>query len=191
MTSRGYRDEWAKNGECAVHDDFQHLCRGFRVERARVHHSARCVSHVYPLRASSCLWCFAWDVSTRRKTPWHTTHNATPRPTELTEDSGRTTHEGSLLPSVVFPLSLCHLPPRVLPCSSGKIKRRGKQHRWKNAVAGARGGENREESLNRRAINHARKEALKKLQQPSVTPRYGIDRENRESYIIENVIVRN
>ena len=78
------KDIWMnKNRKCVVHEDFQHLSRGFR-EHTRIpsivpyivfHMSLVCVRNLP--RISTCLWRFAWDVSTRRKTPWHTTQRDT------------------------------------------------------------------------------------------------------------------
>jgi len=130
--------------------------------RRRLHVARMCIESFRPPRG---LMVFRMGrVSTRCKTPKHTTHNATPWPTELTEDSGRTTHEGSPLPLSFSSFS----SPLASARSSlflGKIKRRGEQRWWKDARARARGEGNREqgeESFNHRAIKHTRKGAWKK-----------------------------
>jgi len=117
-------------------------------------------------------------VSTRCKTPKHTTHNATPWPTELTEDSGRTTHEGSPLPLSFSSFS----SPLASARSSlflGKIKRRGEQRWWKDARV-EKETENRERShLTTVLLNAVEKELWERERERekcTATARYGIGR---------------
>lgn len=127
---------------------------GSRIEVERASSSTRC-SHVHTESSSLLeLWEPSPGTSPRDvRHRSHTTHNATPQPTKLTEDSGRTTHEGS--PPLPWSFSSFSSPLASVRSSlfHGKIKRRGEALVEERALA--REEENREESLNHHAIKHA------------------------------------